>query len=1073
MQQILLKNNLSKKFLIGTQLMFFCSGFTSLVYQVIWVRQLSLAVGSTSASLSIVLSIFFLGLAGGSYLVGRFHQKIKNPLTTYAQLEGVIGLYGFVLVYILFHFQSLLVKFYPDGDISFLSQSFKFFLVFLLLILPTLAMGATLPLLVKAFEQKGADKRQSVSLMYGINTLGAVAGSMASGFFLIPRFGVELSNHFAVILNLVLLGSAWLLGRQPFGGDTVAPIPHQRASEVGLPATITASTASTASIAPKQNSFYLPSRRFLLLGIAASCGFATISAEVVWNKYLGIFMGTNIYGLSLLLSILLLGIGLGSILLPKARRAFNSLSNEQFLLALSFMLLLGLWLSTRLLGNLPFLTAIASYYLGTSLSLLQIKSFATAAILFFPTFISGMILPLTIELISEDSRDLPQATSWVYSLNTVGAIAGSYLSGLVLVPLIGSAWTIKLALNLLILCLFALIFQTITLRRQRIWIWSLLVTATLGINSMETLQFKDIIRSAYFQTFTDGSQGASPDVLKFFSDKQEEFIKIIEGETAVISLSHDKADGPEYRKYFRLKTNGLNESVYDSSNRDALPKYEALLGLLPYTLMEKPEKAFMVGYGGGFSTHFLGSTDLKKVMVAELEKGIIEAADFVWQGQNPILQHPNVQLKIEDARFLLAVGHGAPYDIIASQPSHSWLSGVANLFTLEFFELVKSRLSAKGIFSQWLNLYNMDEAVLKSILKTFYTVFPHGAVFTDPNDDEVILIGSLTPLHLDLDRATEILGRPALQPLFANLAIKNGYDLLTHLTITRERALEIATDSVLNTDRNAYAETRQSHLFYHPQNRTVQDFLNEQFQADYDQVVPASAPLVYSELLKSLNLNQNFSKYNKVLDDKKTELHNWQDLALAYYQVERYASALKIIEQNKFNLHTTDDLNLTLQILLASAQHRRLTDVYEAFNSKTNFYSSCLALESYLNQRTIKGAKKAALLLEKNSDRALRECGDYYYYYLGHYYHATGEQEKAMAYLDHFYKSNPQHLEGIKFLIGSLIASDLNSSSEEFMKEYLKIRQQEKERLITLSNFYRSHNALEDATLLNKKLELM
>lgn len=296
-----MNDKISKPFFISIILMFFCSGLTSLIYQVIWIRQLALAVGSTSASMSLVLSIFFFGLAGGSYFVGRFHHKIKNPLLTYGKLEGFIGLYSALLVYILFHFQSLLVWAYPHGEIYLFSQILKFILVFLLLILPTLAMGATLPLLIKAFDSFSDDKQfqnSSVSLMYGINTLGAVAGSFISGFILIPAIGIEQSNHFAVLLNIILLFSAFFLSRSI---RSLEPSP--------------APSATLSSLPYSSVKYSTKSKLYLL--ITAVCGFATIAAEVVWSKYLGIFMGTNIYGLSLILSIFLLGIGLGSLLLPR------------------------------------------------------------------------------------------------------------------------------------------------------------------------------------------------------------------------------------------------------------------------------------------------------------------------------------------------------------------------------------------------------------------------------------------------------------------------------------------------------------------------------------------------------------------------------------------------------------------------------------------------------------------------------------------------------------------------------------------------------------------------------------
>jgi predicted membrane-bound spermidine synthase len=1046
--------------------MFFCSGLSSLIYQVIWIRQLALAVGSTSASMSLVLSIFFLGLALGSYWVGKSHSRIINPIRVYGLLEGFIGIYSAILVYVLFHFQTLLISVYPGGEIQLFSQILKFIFVFILLIFPTLAMGATLPLLIKAFELLCKDiqlQKNSVGFMYGINTLGAVGGSFISGFLLIPWIGIEYSNHFAVLINFLLFFSALLLGRKLNGSF------KSKASDTSKPQTHKLSST-------KPITSYRSAQVYLF--IAATCGFATISAEVVWSKYLGIFMGTNIYGLSLILSIFLLGIGLGSLFLPYFQNKKIFQDEKLFLLSLLFLLIASLWIATLLLGSLPLVSTLISYYIQAKLSLLQIKFIATGLILFLPTFISGMILPFLIQMLNDEINDLPLATGAIYSINTIGSIAGSYLSGVILIPIIGSAWTLKIALNLLLASFFIAFAFAIKnraiVRKIQFAICGFGFLLFAGVNGTENLHYRDIIRSAYHQSYNSISKLS--DILKIFSDQQEEFIKVIEGETAVISLSHDQADGVDYKKYFRLKTNGLNESVYDSLNKDALPKYEALLGLLPYLLVENPENAFLVGYGGGYSAHFFGTTDLKKVVVAELEKGIIKAADHVWQGDNPILKHKNIELKIEDARFLLAVGNGAPYDIIASQPSHSWLSGVANLFTLEYFELVKSRLKPKGIFSQWLNLYNINEEVLKSILKTFYTVFPNGAIFTGLQDDEIILIGSIEKLKFPIEKVNALIQSPQLNPLLQNLYLTNAYDILTHMTLTRADIMRITQEAPLNTDRNAFAETRQSKLFYNPQDKQVQQFLDSQFTGAYEEIFAEdqNSEIFWTHVLDSLNRWQNYTKYNKVIDRKKEFIKNQFQLAQAYYQMERYASARKLLfdQQGQIKISNTQELNFALLILAGSEDYLSAIKTFLQNSHWANQYSYCQTLENSLMIKNLNLAKKTTQKIENNWALSQSQCGDYLYYYLGHYYFKAGQNQKAINYFDHFIKQNPSYTPATKYFIGSLIASDMNPSAFAFMESAQASRTQELARLQSLRDYYYQIKADEDAKILDQKIKL-
>ncbi len=1037
--------------------LFFLSGLTSLIYQIIWIRQLSLAVGSTSASMSLVLSIFFFGLAAGSYLAGRYHDKISNPLWVYGKLEGLIGLYSAGLVYVLFHLQDLMVLIYPGGSLSVFSHLIKFVLVFFLLILPTLAMGATLPLLVKAFQTRARREDQaSVSLLYGVNTFGAVAGAFLSGFFLIPTLGVELTNHVAVLGNLVLLGIAYFLRKQ-FVSQVVTPAE---------------ASPAPVSLSTEKASFW-QNRKLPYLLMSGVAGFATLAAEVVWSKYLGIFMGTNIYGLSLILSLFLFGIALGSLLLD--RYSYKISDKRSFFFLLCILLLGFIWLSTTLLGSLPLATTLLGYYTAGKVSLLTLKFVAAAFILIGPTIVSGMLLPLGIELLADETGDLPRATGQIYSINTVGSILGSYASGVLLIPLLGSAWTLKIGL---IILLAVIIFTGLRLRKlsfSTLPKWSALAILGIVIVAQEGLHFKNIIRSAYHQSIAKDSTLA--ELLDNFSESKEQFIQIIEGQTAVISLSHDQADGEHYKRYFRLKTNGLNESIYDSQNRDSLPKYEALLGLLPYVFNQQPESAFLVGYGGGYSVDFLSSTPLKKVFVTELEKGILQAADYVHKGNNPILKRPNVDLRIEDARFMLAVGADAPFDIIASQPSHSWLSGVANLFTEEFFALVKSRLKPTGVFSQWLNLYNIDVEVLKSILKTFYTVFPHGAVFTNLQDDELILIGSLEPLKFDMERANQLIQDPKMYRRLQNIPLRNAYDLLTHMTVTRDDVLAFAANAPINTDRNAYAETRQSKLFYGDRYQNVQSFLDGEFTARYDVLVPEKARSsdFWFQALNSLNESQNFYKYNRVLEMKRSDLlaeaNDRAELARAFYQMERYASARdQIRETLQGGEVDSETLNLALNIFIGANDYQEAIQTFRRFPGKADRMSECLMLETYASANQMAEAKALATKIEESYPTSMKLCGENVKFYLGHYYFKAAQHAKAIGYLDAYYRQMPSYLPALKFLVGSLIANGADNSAYAFIGPLEDSRKKERDRLVTLRDYYQQLGATADAQILTEKV---
>ncbi len=315
--------------------LFVFSGFSSLIFQSVWVRVLSLAVGSTSTAMSLVLSIFFFGLALGSYLAGRYSKKIKNSLWVYGLLEGIIGLYAMGLIYVLLGFHQILAFLPMIGPYAIVGNISKFALVFLLLVLPTVGMGASLPLLIRLFVD---DKKQTfgkksngslISLLYGINTLGAVLGAFSASFFFIPEGGLLVANHLAASTNVVVLLVAAVLTIKFPSAYQVKNI--ERSTSVG---------------------FYfrkLTHKQWALLSVCLMSGFASIGAEVVWNKYLGIFFGTNTYGLGIILSIFLLGISAGSLLLSWQ---YHRIRNKEMLQINLLLVSVAMLLVTSYLLNL-------------------------------------------------------------------------------------------------------------------------------------------------------------------------------------------------------------------------------------------------------------------------------------------------------------------------------------------------------------------------------------------------------------------------------------------------------------------------------------------------------------------------------------------------------------------------------------------------------------------------------------------------------------------------------------------------------------------------------------------------
>lgn len=998
--------------------LFILSGATSLVYEMLWIRVLSLGVGSTSASMSLVLTTFFLGLSIGSYVAGRHANGLKFPLLVYGGLEFLLGLISLVILPLLFRFHSLLAFFQPTNAPAWIGLGLKFALIFVILILPTVCMGATLPILLKVLE-KSSSFALSVSRLYALNTLGAVLGAFCTGFILIPIVGISGASYVAVATNLSIGIASFLLQRN---------IPEQHATKKAMPF-----HNSTAVLTRSQK---------MVLFACGVSGFVSVASEVVWSKYLSIYLGTNIYGLALVLALYLLGMAIGSFLLSllwhRIRNPINLLIKLQVVSACLVIV------TSYILQELPKIVTLIYSASGGTTDLFLLKAVITSLMLLVPTSVFGILFPLSIAIVGEgDPAKQLSLAGLSYALNTIGAIIGSYLTGILLIPALGSSVTLRVIALIPSLLAIMLVYTMVDMKRKK-----LVYSGFIALSFILTLlgspfRFTNLLKSAYHQT-VDPTEPREK-LMQVFSDGYEDFRLIVEGQSGIISLSHDPQDGPDYRNYLRLKTNGLNESIYSIKNPDSLPKYEGLIGLLPYILARNPKNAFVVGYGGGFTVDFLTETDLKKVHVVELEKGIIEAASFVHKNDNPILKRKNLKLQIEDARFILATKALEPQDIIVSQPSHSWLAGAANLFTKEFFEIVKDNLNPRGIFSQWLNLYNMDVSVLQSILKTFYSVFPYGAVFTKAGDEEMVLIGSKTTLDLNLQKLEAIAGNSIFRRRLSGIIVRSPYDILSLFSLSRQDILHLTESAPINTDRNAYAEIRQSRLFYNglKDKQTPQQYLSAVFHGDYSHLVKTTTngrATFYYPLLVSLEEDGQEEKFLTVLDRfesamKKDPLQ-WSNLGYFCLKAKRFSSALGYLLKAFRNQKQGEVLNLLLSTHTEMDQYREVLQLTDRNRTIGNRITHCYAGYAALRTAQWPRAKKYFDRILADIPAYTKACGDFTNKISGEYLATLGKPDIAVPFLEAYYHHFPSDTTILGHLVSSYQALKDQDNLTQF-REYL------------------------------------
>ncbi len=769
------------------------SGIASLTYQVVWVRLLGTSMGSTSAAVSTVLAAFFFGLAIGSYFAERVTKNRISDLRPYLYLEAIIAVSGLLLLPILLNLDSLIAAAPGMGS----TIPMKFVLTMILLSIPTICMGATFPVMAALLIRKQSNFSVRMSQLYSLNTAGAVLGAGLSGFVFIPQIGLDGAVYLAVSINLFIVLLGFYYNRQ----IKLPPLPVTTSSDI------------------KQKSFNedvefdTPLRKQALLLLFVT-GFVSIACEVAWTKYLSIFTGTTIYGFAAILTIFLIGISAGAWAI---RNTIVKITNP------------GLWISAcvLILGASLIFTRVALAWIPTYYEMISqlvisdwlfrvLKYSMVFLILFIPTFIFGALFPINLKLYCGNMSGVRSKIGKAYALNTVASIFGAVVAGFYLIPEFGTDKLLT-GMALLVLAIPLLFLTSIKKTASRI----VIVSSALAIIMLSTwlphIDYRQLINALDYNARYANSSNAY---------KNPKYLFLKEGRTGVVSML-------SYNGHVvYLQNNGLKESVYDLKNENNVLLVESLLGLVPYFMHPNPKSAFVVGYGGGVTTKALTYTNLQSIKVVELEPAVIDANRAVQGGKISVLQDPRVMLEINDARNTLLTSK-KKYDIIASQPSHPWLAHAATVFTREFFSLVKSRLTSKGIYGQWVNLFRMDVTTLKSLLKSFYTVFPEGMVFANINTGDLIMYGSNHPLYFDFAKINKRLSEPKVKKAMAFYKIMKAPDLLYYFAMSRKKALLISKDARINTDLNILSEVRLSALGRNiPRKENPYVFLKKQYRFD-------------------------------------------------------------------------------------------------------------------------------------------------------------------------------------------------------------------------------------------------
>ncbi len=690
--------------------LFFGSGATALVYEVVWAKFLAQMFGSTIYAQTVVLAVFMGGLALGNRIFGGWSDGLRNPVKAYGVLEILIGVYAF-----LFHtLERLTDKIFIAAGTPIVEHSgwlllLKGVLSAALLLGPTILMGGTLPLLAAWLNQSGGDASRRSARFYSVNSLGAVAGAASAGFWLVQNYGMIATIQITATANVVIGLSAILLNRSGWLAQPVA-------------------AAGKTDSAPA-----LPSETLRWAGvIVAMTGGVSMGLEILASRSLALIFGSSLQSFAVVLIAFILGIGLGSAWIASPRRA--SKTGEKTVVGLlcvaaAWVTLLVFnieqWVDFYRIARIGLSRTPVGYVYHELLTVL-----IALVILGIPAALIGTVLPLMIRAMAGQGEALGARVGTLLTWNTLGAVAGTLITGFGLMPFFG----LRNAFGVLALVL-AVVALIIALRRG----WLAGVVGTAGACGLVGCLFlfggeswRNVMSSGIFRinetSFQSGLMAMRKNHFKilFYED----------GPDATVSV--EQVDGIVAPAALGLRTNGKPEA---GTQLDLSTQF--LVSHLP--MMAKPgaKDVFVLGLASGMTAGVMLAYPIDRLDVAENCEPVIHASKLFDDWNRHVLDDPRTHLWREDARTVLKL-RPQLYDVIITEPSNPWFVGTGSVFSQEYYKLAASRLKPGGIMAQWFQVYETQDDMVQLVLRTFSSVFPYVEIW-DAGAGDIVLIGAMQP----------------------------------------------------------------------------------------------------------------------------------------------------------------------------------------------------------------------------------------------------------------------------------------------------------------------------------------
>jgi spermidine synthase len=759
--------------------LFIGSGCAALIYEVVWFQLLQLSVGSSAVSLGILLGIFMAGMCLGSLLLPRVVSARHHPLRVYAYLELGIGLLGVVVLYVVPLIGGVYTTIAGTGQVNLFLRAI---VAGICLLPPTILMGATLPAIAR-FVEATPSGVSWLGYFYGGNIGGAVVGCLLAGFYLLRLFDMPTATFVAVALNVAVALLALGIARM----TTYVPAAADR---------------EVARISPES--------RLIYVAIALS-GMTALGAEVVWTRILSLLFGATAYTFSLILAVFLVGLGIGSTvgseLARRVARPRLALGWCQLLLCATIA-----WAAHSMGNSLPY------WPINPSLSTnpvfnFQLDLMRAIWVLLPSTLLWGASFPLALAAVAMPGQDPGRLVGGVYAANTVGAIVGALVTGLVLVGTGGSQMTQQILIGIAatsgVLVLVGLSPGGKAEGVMRLWTASVVViiaciAAVVLARTVPPLPGLLVAYGRYAATWVGINQ----------------IVYVGEGITAAVAVSRTNDGVLNYH----------NAGKVQASSEPQDMKLQRMLGHITTLVPENPAKVLVIGCGAGVTAGAVSIDPMvKDQTIAEIEPLVPRVVSEHFSEHNfDVVRNPKVRIHLDDARhYLLTTDE--KFDAITSDPLDPWVKGAATLYTREFFAEVKEHLNPGGVVTLFVQLYESTDAAVKSEIATFLEAFPNGAVFANTVNGQgydLVLYGSVGDRRIDVDAVQARLNSPEGEPIRRSLAqvgINSAVELFGTYAGSREDMANWLKDGAINTDRNLRLQylaglglnLYQSALIYH------------------------------------------------------------------------------------------------------------------------------------------------------------------------------------------------------------------------------------------------------------------